>query len=301
LPGWRKLLANLAAKISQEPGLAERLEKLDLRDQASLLQRRFERYELTADGLGPAIAEELAGHQPSLVHQLLASLPVREMVTTNFDELLERAVAAVDGTTPAILPFDAATSSDRWILKLHGTVDRPETIVLTRDDYLRTSVTHGALLGLVQALLVTRHMLFVGYSLSDEDFHQLVHEIRSALPGRDPMGTALLLEPDDLLADLWAADLNLVPMEPPSTGIESPARASGVRSRRVQILLDLVGYLAADLSHFVLDETYAALLDEDEKDLRDQLNSLAGLLGRSDASITEPLRQTLERYGLAEK
>ena len=115
------------------------------------------------------------------------------------------------------------------------------------------------------------------------------------------MGTALLLEPDDLLADLWAADLNLVPMEPPSTGIESPARASGVRSRRVQILLDLVGYLAADLSHFVLDETYAALLDEDEKDLRDQLNSLAGLLGRSDASITEPLRQTLERYGLAEK
>ncbi len=177
LPGWRKLLANLAAKISQEPGLAERLEKLDLRDQASLLQRRFERYELTADGLGPAIAEELAGHQPSLVHQLLASLPVREMVTTNFDELLERAVAAVDGTTPAILPFDAATSSDRWILKLHGTVAR----VAHPCGYLRTSVTHRC----SGSFKHCSSPAVRGLQLSDEDFHAR-HEI--AVVG--PMGTA---------------------------------------------------------------------------------------------------------------
>lgn len=39
----------------------------------------------------------------------------------------------------------------------------------------------GALYGIVQALLVTKHLLFIGYSLSDEDFHELADEIRTEI------------------------------------------------------------------------------------------------------------------------
>jgi predicted SprT family Zn-dependent metalloprotease len=35
-------------------------------------------------------------------------------------------------------------------------------------------------MGRVQGMLLMRHMMFVGYSLKDEDFHELMHEVRAA-------------------------------------------------------------------------------------------------------------------------
>jgi hypothetical protein len=60
------------------------------------------------------------------------------------------------------LPTPEAT---RWLLKLHGTVERPESIVLSREDYLHWEEQGSAFGAVVQALLLTRHLLFVGYGL----------------------------------------------------------------------------------------------------------------------------------------
>jgi SIR2-like domain len=64
----------------------------------------------------------------------------------------------------------------------------------------------GALYGIVQALLVTKHLLFVGYSLSDEDFHELADEIRTALEPtaaeRTQLGTVLTIE-ESAWGRLW--------------------------------------------------------------------------------------------------
>lgn len=49
--------------------------------------------------------------------------------------------------------------------KLHGSVDRPQVIGLSREDYLAFPEPRGALAGIVQALLITGRMLFVGFSL----------------------------------------------------------------------------------------------------------------------------------------
>ncbi len=46
-------------------------------------------------------------------------------------------------------------------------------------------------------MLLTRHMLFVGYSLGDENFHRLAHDVRTVIGERrerrngDSLGTAL--------------------------------------------------------------------------------------------------------------
>jgi hypothetical protein len=66
----------------------------------------------------------------------------------------------------------------------------------------------SALFGIVQALLVTKHLLFVGYSLSDDDFHQLVDEIRIATASSNPeadtrLGTVLMTDHWPL-ASLWS-------------------------------------------------------------------------------------------------
>ena len=69
---------------------------------------------------------------------------MREVVTTNFDDLFERASRAI-GRKVRALPFESAHADARWILKLHGCVSRPDSpMVLTREDYLRYQDRHAA-------------------------------------------------------------------------------------------------------------------------------------------------------------
>ena len=61
------------------------------------------------------------------------------MVTTNFNQMFEMASRSL-GLDCAILPYAPTSNCDRWILKMHGSTDHPEDIVLTRVRY--ASVSH---------------------------------------------------------------------------------------------------------------------------------------------------------------
>jgi hypothetical protein len=149
----------------------------------------------------------------ALGHAVLASLPVTEVVTTNYDTLFERAVAAA-GRGFAVLPYDVPSRDhDGWLLKLHGCVKRGlQDIVLTRGDYFRYADRRAALAGIVQALLITRSMVFAGFSLRDENFLRIADDVRKAIQGESGavphFGTALLLGDEPLLGELWAGELD---------------------------------------------------------------------------------------------
>jgi len=191
-------------------------------------------------------------------------------------------------------------------LKLHGCIARDESIVLTRSDYLDIPSRHGALFGLVQAMLMTRHMFFVGYSLSDEDFHQLIHEVRLArgenttpeVPSSQVdrrLGTTLSLFDDPLFADLWRDDVRVVPIAEKPVG--EPTEADFAQAARwAQIFLDLVALESADLDAYLLDGTYAELLDDNERKLAKALRDIdtEALAG---AHAGERVRQLLASFG----
>ena len=75
----------------------------------------------------------------------------------------------------SVLPMAPKLRADRWLLKMHGCVTQPQDIVLTRKDYIRYAENSAALGGIVQALMMTKHMLFVGFSLQDDNFHRYLH------------------------------------------------------------------------------------------------------------------------------
>ena len=50
----------------------------------------------------------------------------------------------------SVLPYDRRESHDKWLLKMHGCVNHPSDIVLTRSDYIRYSERRAALAGIVQ-------------------------------------------------------------------------------------------------------------------------------------------------------
>src|SRR5262245_9069961 len=99
----------------------------------------------------------------------------------------------------ASFPIVPSGESNRWLLRLHGSVSMPGTIVLTREDYMRFEERRAALARIVQTLLLTRHMLVIGFGLRDDNFHRIADAVRRALGERRSntsvhhFGTALVI------------------------------------------------------------------------------------------------------------
>ena len=140
--------------------------------------------------------------QYSLTHTLLAALPVRE----ERDDELRRAVRArvpASGKTRRRAPVCAESADHNgWLLKLHGT-RAPEDIVLTRGDYIAVPERDGRRSPASSRVCsITKHMLFIGFSLGDDNFHRIATTCRRALRGTSetrqhrPFGTAVVLEPE---------------------------------------------------------------------------------------------------------
>ncbi|BBZ18629.1 SIR2 family protein [Mycolicibacterium gadium] len=290
---WKGLLEGMAEKANFTDKERELLAKKDLRDQATLIESALRD---SSDSFKKRVANRIAERKLySLVHGLLASLPSKEAVTTNFDKLFEDA-AAVSGSGIAVLPRDPRKTDGRLLLKLHGSVDDHQGMILTRSDYLRMPRQYGALMGLVQGLLMMRKMVFVGYSLSDEDFHELLDEVRAARGDSDDgvgRGTVLTLHDDPLERKLWQQDLDTVPMvigENASSDLPWAAR-------QLELFLDLVGYLATTSAAFFLDRSYAELT-KCESDLLKPLNELVRRTADSaPRTVGSQVKEFLTRLG----
>jgi len=312
LPSWGGLLGELAREAGMTADEIAGLGRLSALDQARLIELRLERRGPALGSgrpLGQAIAAALrACPGYPLAHALLAALPVDEVVTTNYDELFERASRAI-GKDVSVLPHAPIAGPSRWLLKMHGCVTDPDHIVLTREDYLRYDTRRQALAGIVQALLMMRHMLFVGFSLTDDNFHRIadaVRRARSPAPraGQPPtmmdrFGTALELFSDGMAQALWASDLDWVTMSDAAPPLGDGA-AWAAAARRQEIFLDAVLAKTGTTAH-LLDPRYEGALTEPERALAARLADFTEAVARdptaADAPAWKPITAMLARLG----
>lgn len=119
LPDWNGLLNALhRGDISEKE--KSTLRDLDPRDHATLIELAIGgRAQLLA-----RLAQEIGRYERfGLTHSLLASIGAEQAVTTNYDNLYERACTrpghAVDDDL-AVLPYGRVAENRPWLLKLHG-------------------------------------------------------------------------------------------------------------------------------------------------------------------------------------
>ncbi|MGY1640849.1 SIR2 family NAD-dependent protein deacylase [Geodermatophilus sp. SYSU D00703] len=275
LPSWDDLLEAVAERVGLKGGgaLSEELGPLDA---AELVRRYAERNEREENPesprpnpLGRYVAEAIG--QPSryaLSHALLAALDVDQAITTNFDRLYETAVGAIRRTAPFIVLPETATADlavpdgrRPWLLKLHGDIDRPEDIVLDRRSFVRYDARRRPLGGVLQTTLLTKHLLVVGASMTDDNVIRLIHEVAelNERPGEErAFGTVLSLRPDPMRAQLWEPELRYVDL-----GNEGGDLAAA--GRELEIFLDRVAMLAAPRTAHLLDPRYRELLETEEE------------------------------------
>jgi SIR2-like protein len=292
LPTWEELVAELSARSGLDDDLREGLTRLPPQDSAALLARELGREQLEA------FVKERFGPAPyALAHALVANLPVQEFVTTNYDPLVELAARDM-GRRLQVLPFEEAEPGAPWLLKLHGDAAHPESIVLTREEYLQFGDSRAALAGVLHSLLLTRHVLFVGTSMLDDDLIRIAHQVRSVLQvqGGSPSsgrrnGTVLALREDPARARLWERDVATVAMGSSDT---APADAA----RRLEVVLDLIGCLSTPPTGYLLDPAYRGLLDEEEQRLSAALGRMAEALPDvTDSLAAQEVAALLRRLG----
>lgn len=281
LPTWQELLARLAG---DEAGVGvDRMKDLSVLDQAQLLQ-----------GVVPELGSKVAditkeAERPSLAHALLASLQCREAVTTNYDRLYEQAVEATGSEVMSVLPWQNVGPSGRWVLKMHGDAQKPNSIVLTRSDFVRYDSMTRPSGSILQSLLLTRHVLIVGASLTDDNVVRLAYEVdayRKSSKSDGVYGTLLDVAGNPMMKQLWEAQLEWLVM----AGDDLPQRA-----RSLEIFLDAVSAYASQSSSWLLDPRFGHLLGAEEP-IAGEVRDLYGRLPKGDQ--WQPLRQALESLGV---
>ncbi|TQM96340.1 SIR2-like protein [Ornithinimicrobium humiphilum] len=291
LPGWGQLvdlLLHEAGLGALPPGADDSTFKAGAELAHAVLGER----------MGQVLARELEVRHHALGHALLAALRMRQSVTTNFDTALELAMRPVHGEDLRVMTRQWARSCSPWLLKLHGSVDRPEGIVLTRSQYERHEREGRPLYGLVQGLLMTSHLLFVGFSLTDSAYLRLAEEVdhiyRSAARPGDTVATALGL--DSLAEEGKALDdaFHHVAFREPGRSVQEAART-------LEIFLDRMAWRAtrtARTAHeYLLDDRYLDLVADDAHGLRHGLAALVPLARSATCEVARDVRDALERFG----
>jgi hypothetical protein len=199
LPTWESLLTTLA----QRSGIDARVRQyIRNRLQARRADCNEEAAQLLQDQLGretfiSGLKEQLCGKTPPDAMQrrllLLKGIPLRAILTTNFDDLLE-------GKTPSAEAFRLALHSEHGaqrslytnyrrlsslrgpiVIKLHGDLDLPESVVFSRLDYRKRLYASPAYLGFLRAVFLNYTLLYLGFSFTDAYLNELRSEALAIL------------------------------------------------------------------------------------------------------------------------
>jgi hypothetical protein len=168
--------------------------------------------------------------------------------------------------------------SAKWLLKMHGCITKPDDIVLTRRDYIRYAERGAALGGMVQAALLTKHLLFVGFSLTDDNFHKVFDAVIKAMPASQlaANNTAIMLSVSPMQAELWEGEVGLLSIAGPAdTDLDIPALV-----RKQDIFLDILAAACClnGRSNFLLQDRFEMILTPQEQELKTALKTMVSSL-----------------------
>lgn len=139
--------------------------------------------ELPKSQLFEGLAEILLCNKPmtSEAHSIIANIPFRAYITTNYDDLIEGFYRFIKGfllkryyerTINSVM--DAYNGKKPFIFKIHGDINDPDTIVLGNRSYDKKLYFDRHYTSCLEAIINTSSFLFVGFGGSDQDLEGIL-------------------------------------------------------------------------------------------------------------------------------
>ncbi len=208
LPSGRQLAQELA-------------ERCDYPDKDLSLPRVAQYYENNIDraDLLEYVCERIqkARDESMETHKLIASLPLKTIVSTNYDCLIERALEEA-GKSHNVIVTDEDVSS--WkedavnLLKIHGCVNQRASIVITTDDYWEFFERRPNIANILGSEAAKHSLLFVGHGLEDTDFNRIYLQVTRNLAKFRRKSYAVQLNPNPVDVDFWKPKrLEIIPAD----------------------------------------------------------------------------------------
>lgn len=196
---------------------------------------------------------------PVTNHFLTALLRAPVYITTNYDELFEKAWAIVNpNITLEVITNDSdlhnyfsathLSSPDPgicYLFKIHGCVNREtEQLILTRKDYRLHYRSNEKFFNQIRELLKHYHVLFVGFSHKDIEVTRLVEdaiyiyekELLTTSSPNQPNFYSLQFDMLSHTPEIYAAK-GIVALEPPITTITGDYRSNALNTALADLLL----------------------------------------------------------------
>lgn len=114
--------------------------------------------------------------EPTTHNRIFEIKQIDTIITTNYDRLFEFAFS----NKTNVIVGDAYKRLGKWmtdLYKIHGDTSIPDSIIITREDYDGFSKTQDKILwNIISALLASKSILFVGYSLEDKNVQDMLEK-----------------------------------------------------------------------------------------------------------------------------
>lgn len=163
-------------------------EKLGITDDGNLDYMKIPQYYYNARGnkeyveLMREIFKYTENIEVQDIHRNILKLNTHVIVTTNYDNLIEKAAEENTEFIRVIsqdkeLPYQ---NSEKQLLKIHGDFEHGN-FVLKEDDYLHYDTNFKLIETYIKSLVATNVVLFIGYSFGDPDVKQIFTWVKDIL------------------------------------------------------------------------------------------------------------------------
>jgi SIR2-like domain len=121
--------------------------------------------------------------EPSELHETLLSLPWADVLTTNWDTLLERTNILEGERTYEVVRTtqDISRTRSPRIVKLHGCLPANKPFIFTYEDYRSYPTKFAPFVNLAQQVLLENELCLLGFSGDDPNFLQWAGWVRDHL------------------------------------------------------------------------------------------------------------------------
>jgi hypothetical protein len=139
-------------------------------------------------------------------HRLLLSLSASLLYTPNQDNLFELTAAKYGRPYRRVVTLQDlsdATPGERLLIKYHGDLDHPETLVFGRRSYQARMAAEDHPLDIrLRADLLGKRLLFLGYSFRDENVAKLLDSVKRVFRGNLPPSYLIAFDDEPRMQDL---------------------------------------------------------------------------------------------------
>lgn len=182
-PDWNELGDMFFEKVRKKPPLSEDKKYANVLRLAEEVECVCGRSALT-NLITKAIANDNLA--PSDLHMQLLALPWKDVFTTNYDTLLDRTASELNEQGKRVYSLitndqEIGMSSPPFLMKLHGDIKSPKTIVITEEDYRKYPSQHQAMIAHIQHTIMLETLVLIGFSGNDPNFIQWLGWVRDAL------------------------------------------------------------------------------------------------------------------------